>query len=59
MAVIMDNPDTIDLLFFKPGTAETKWSESNAMTDNAEMLNTSAVCQGRAKLYSSLHDSFR
>lgn len=45
VTVIMDDPDLIDLLFLKPGTAETDWSESNVMTNDAEMLDTFAICQ--------------
>lgn len=59
MAIVMNNPDTIDLLLFNPRTTETNWSESNAVADDAEMLNTITVSQGRAKFYGSLHDSIR
>lgn len=59
MAVVMDNPDPIDNFFIEPSTEETNWSESHAMTNNTEVLDTFAACKGRAKLHSSLHDSIR
>lgn len=56
VAVVMNNPNIIDLLFLDSSTADSYRSQTDSMPDDAEMLNTFAVCQERAYAYGSLHD---
>lgn len=57
MAIIVDHPVIVDLLLLEAGPAEADGSKTNAMADDAKMLNTFSVGQRRANLHSPLHDA--
>lgn len=57
MAVVVNNPRPIDPLSLYPCATLTYWPKTHTMADDIQIFDALSICQSRANIYASLHDS--